>query len=264
MSKIKLIASDLDGTLLLNGAQSCNPELFPLIEELADKGVYFVAASGRQYHSLQRLFAPVRDKILYLCENGALVMHTNQVQVKTHIEDSLAMDICHTIIDHPDCDIVISGERTCYLIPKTPDFVTHVRDVVGNHVTVVDSPERIEEEIIKISYFAEPDKQKAATDQFMEKFADTDCEITVSGNSWVDFVAKGTGKGEALKKLGDRFGILPEEMIAFGDNENDRTMLSFVGHPYLMEHCNPTMEDVPAKRCRKVEEALREILDEMK
>ena len=72
----------------------------------------------------------------------------------------------------PDCDIVISGERTCYLIPKTPDFVTHVRDVVGNHVTVVDSPERIEEEIIKISYFAEPDKQKAATDQFMEKFAD--------------------------------------------------------------------------------------------
>ena len=77
-------------------------------------------------------------------------------------------------------------------------------------------------------------------------------------------MAKGTGKGEALKKLGERFGILPEEMAAFGDNENDRTMLSFVGHPYLMENCNPTMEDVPAKRCRKVEEALREILDEMK
>ena len=50
-------------------------------------------------------------------------------------------------------------------------------------------------------------------------------------------------------------------MAAFGDNENDRTMLQFVGHPYLMEHCNPTMEDVRAKRCRKVEDSLREILD---
>lgn len=263
MSRIKLIASDLDGTLLLNGAQSCDPELFPLIEELAKKDVYFVAASGRQYHSLQRLFAPVRDKILYLCENGSLVMHTNQVLVKTYMEDSLAMDICHAIIDHPDCEVLISGERTCYLVPKTQGFVTHVKEVLGNHVTVIDTPERIEEEVIKISYFAQPDKLKAATDLLTDKFKDSDCEITVSGNSWVDFVAKGTGKGEALEKLGKKLGILPEEMAAFGDNENDRTMLSFVGHPYLMEKCNPTMEDVEAKRCKKVEESLREILKEL-
>ena len=263
MSKIKLIASDLDGTLLLNGAQSCDPELFPLIDELTKKGVYFVAASGRQYHSLQRLFAPVKEKITYLCENGSLVMHMNQVQVKTHIEDSLALDICHRILDHPDCEIVISGERTCYLIPKNPGFVAHVRDVVGNHVTVIDSPERIEEEIIKISYFAVPEKQKDATEQFFNEFAGADCQITVSGNSWVDFVAKGTGKGEALEKLGRRFGIRAEEMAAFGDNENDRTMLSYVGHPYLMENCNPTMENISAKRCRKVEESLREILREL-
>ena len=76
-------------------------------------------------------------------------------------------------------------------------------------------------------------------------------------------MAKGTGKGEALEKLGRRFGIRAEEMAAFGDNENDRTMLSYVGHPYLMENCNPTMEDISAKRCRKVEESLREILREL-
>ena len=87
MSKIKLIASDLDGTLLLNGAQSCDPKLFPLIEQLAEKGVFFVAASGRQYQSLQRLFAPFKDKILYLCENGALVMYMNEVLMKKQFED---------------------------------------------------------------------------------------------------------------------------------------------------------------------------------
>ena len=42
MAKIKLIASDLDGTLLLEEARSCNPELFPLIEALKEKGVYFI------------------------------------------------------------------------------------------------------------------------------------------------------------------------------------------------------------------------------
>ena len=52
MSKIKLIASDLDGTLLLNFAKNCNPELFPIVEELTRKGIYFVPASGRQYVNL--------------------------------------------------------------------------------------------------------------------------------------------------------------------------------------------------------------------
>lgn len=40
MSKIKPIASDIDGTLLQNEAQSCNPELFPLIEKLTEQGGY--------------------------------------------------------------------------------------------------------------------------------------------------------------------------------------------------------------------------------
>ena len=260
MSEIKLIASDLDGTLLLDGAQNCDPELFPLIEELTRKGIYFVAASGRQYHSLQRLFAPVKDKIIYLCENGALVMHNDQVQVKSAMEDELALAICRAIINRPDCEIVISGERTCYLVPKKPEFVTHVRDVVGNHVTVIDCPERIEEEIIKISYFTPPEKQKEATEQFLSMFSDKNCEITISGNRWVDFVARGTGKGSAMEKLGKRLGIAPAEMAAFGDNENDRTMLNLVGHPYLMESCNPTMRDIQATYCKKVEESLKEIL----
>ena len=59
--KIKLVASDLDGTLLLNGAQSLQPGTCQLIHRLCQKGVIFLAASGRQYANLQRLFAPVRQ-----------------------------------------------------------------------------------------------------------------------------------------------------------------------------------------------------------
>ena len=52
-----------------------------------------------------------------------------------------------------------------------------------------------------------------------------------SGNRWVDFTPLGTSKGAALKEIGERLGIAPDEMAAFGDNENDRAMLEFVGHP---------------------------------
>ena len=53
---IKLIASDLDGTLLQNEAQELTPRAIELIRALTQKGVHFVAASGRQYANERLLF----------------------------------------------------------------------------------------------------------------------------------------------------------------------------------------------------------------
>ncbi len=59
---IKLIASDLDGTLV-SGNMSDLPEGFPeTVKELKQKGILFAAASGRQYHNLRRLFHEISDR----------------------------------------------------------------------------------------------------------------------------------------------------------------------------------------------------------
>ena len=57
---IKFIASDVDGTLIQDGSQRLQKRLFPLIRKLKDMGILFVAASGRQYPNLYRLFGPVQ------------------------------------------------------------------------------------------------------------------------------------------------------------------------------------------------------------
>lgn len=64
---IKMIASDLDGTLLLNKAQALPEEIFSLIRELKELGILFVAASGRQYPNMKKLFCPgcVRNCIYF-------------------------------------------------------------------------------------------------------------------------------------------------------------------------------------------------------
>ena len=78
LSPVRLIASDLDGTLLLNGAQTLRPETCGLIEQLMARGIVFVAASGRQLANLRRLFAPIADKIGFLCENGGSAYYQNK------------------------------------------------------------------------------------------------------------------------------------------------------------------------------------------
>ena len=54
---IKLIASDLDGTLLQDGAQELTPRAIELISDLCGAGIHFVSASGRQYDNQKRVFA---------------------------------------------------------------------------------------------------------------------------------------------------------------------------------------------------------------
>lgn len=62
---IKLIACDLDGTLLHPGEHEPRSEAFELIDELHRRGIVFMPASGRQYASLRYLFAPVADELAY-------------------------------------------------------------------------------------------------------------------------------------------------------------------------------------------------------
>ena len=67
---IKLVASDLDGTLLMKGAQSLPEDIFPLIRQLKDLGILFIAASGRQYANMKKMFAPVADDMPFICKTG--------------------------------------------------------------------------------------------------------------------------------------------------------------------------------------------------
>ena len=69
----RLIASDIDGTLLKDGQQTLDDIFFDLISTLHAQGVLFVAASGRQLASLKMLFEPVADDIVFIAENGAYV-----------------------------------------------------------------------------------------------------------------------------------------------------------------------------------------------
>ena len=68
---IRLIASDVDGTLIKDSTPDLYPEMVEAIKKLKERGILFCAASGRQYESLQNVFRDVAGEIAYIAENGA-------------------------------------------------------------------------------------------------------------------------------------------------------------------------------------------------
>ena len=75
---IRLIATDIDGTLVKDSTPEIYPEMLEFIREWTDRGGYFCVASGRQYYSIAHMFQQVADRLVYVAENGAHVRYLDQ------------------------------------------------------------------------------------------------------------------------------------------------------------------------------------------
>ena len=234
---IRLVATDLDGTLLIGGRNLPRPEAFPVIERVCDAGVLFLAASGRQYASLRHLFEPVADRIW---QGETLVRHT--------MPRELALDICRLIEETPGARYVLSGERHSY--GSDPVLVDYMAREKGYDISVIERPDEVREAFIKVSFMVDPSRNDEMRAMFEECYGEQ-CEVVTSGAEWIDVIMRDVNKGTAIRELGEVLDIPLADMAAFGDAENDRQMLEAVGHPYLMDPCFDSMLDL-APRCRRV------------
>lgn len=252
---IRLLASDIDGTLMREGEYAIPPALFPLIRELRARGVYFAACSGRQYSNLRHLFAPVADEIGYICENGSLVVWQGEILSKETIDRTIGQALMRKILAQPDSEALLSGVHTCYTQPNNPDFVTHLRDYVGNDTTVVDDICAVEEPFIKISLYRKRGVDAALASQFTE-FAPY-LVPAVGRSSWMDFLREGCGKGTALDVLCAHLHVDKNECVAFGDNENDLPLVGHAGTLYAMADGHPALVAQADKTTMDVVEEIR-------
>ena len=258
---IKLIASDLDGTLLQNGAHDVNPIVFDQIRTLKEHGILFVAASGRQYLNLRRLFEPVKDDIAYIAENGSLCIYQEETLSKGIIEQDLAYRILDEVAKYPQYNCIISGERVCYSTSKNPEFYNHMVNVIQNNMAFIDDPKtEIKEPILKIAICDYNGTDEC--EQHLKDMFSSEIKVVTSGNLWVDFICPEANKGSALQNLASHLHINPNECVAFGDQYNDVEMLQTAGTSYAMANGAPGISKYATHVTDSVEKVLQEIIDE--
>ena len=221
---IKLVASDLDGTLLLNGAQSLPEELFPLIKKLKELGILFVAASGRQYANMKRLFEPVVDEMAFISENGGLAVQNEKVLYQDSFPPALVKELVEAIYDRKGAEFTCSTKDFYYIRPKTAHYRDLMLNVVKNNCRDIENFDEIKEPCMKVAVYERGGIQEESIRYWRERFGDK-CTVVTSGFAWVDFVPFETNKARGLKEYQKRFGIKPEERVVFGDEYNDIAML---------------------------------------
>ena len=239
---IKLVAADMDGTLL-NSKKELSPNLFNTVNKLRDKDIKVAIASGRQYYNLLKIFEEIKDDLIFISDNGSIVFEGEENIFISEIEEEKLIEPVEVIRNIDNAYPILCGEKSAYVEDDNSEFLRNARmyyerlEVVPNLLEVVKK-----DKICKIAVF---DGNGAETNSYplLEKFNDK-LLVCLSGENWVDFMNLDINKGNAIKKLQEIYEITYDECMAFGDYLNDYEMMQECKHSYAMANAHPKLKEI--------------------
>ncbi|MEA1785422.1 HAD family hydrolase [Arenibacter sp. GZD96] len=239
-SKIKMVVSDMDGTLL-NSKHEVSSQFFRLFYELQKRNILFVAASGRQYNSIVDKLHPIKDDIIIIAENGGFAKHRNEELLATPLPTKHTTTVLDILEQIEGAYPVLCSKYNAFVTNKSPEFVAKLREYYSAF-EIVNALSDFDGEIMKIATYHFDSSEKflyPAVQQF-----ETELKVKISGENWMDISDINAHKGFALQKIQKLHGILPEETMVFGDYNNDLEMLAQGHFSFAMENAHPNVLQV--------------------
>ncbi|MBQ8782769.1 MAG: HAD family phosphatase [Clostridia bacterium] len=257
---IKLIACDIDGTLINDGTkeeveEAPSQEALQMIKDLKNAGYIFCVSSGRQYPGVKYLLGDAADDVIFSCENGSYVIRNEKLISRALLNRNVARGIVEDILKTPDAQPMISGATVCYLINPTEEFYKIVTEHLHNRAVIVDCFDDIPEEIQKIA-ICKPSGVDDIVEGFTARWGEI-LNVAVAGKIWLDFTVSDKGKG--IEAISQATGIDKSEIAVFGDNFNDVSMFKAAGLSFAMSRAVDEVKSYADRVCRNVPETCREL-----
>lgn len=238
---IKLIATDIDGTLVKDGASRLPDGMVETIGALIDKGIIFAAASGRSLVSLERLFEPVKERIYYAACNGTLTGRYHDLMFTESLDHGLLTEMLEDIRAYESGIPFLTDAGCMYSDSSDKEIIAWLTEGYRENILQVPDLAAVDRETVKLCVYDRKGKADETFRPFIEKWSGAVSAAT-AGSMWLDVYKKGVNKGTAVKKLQDYFGVTPEETLTFGDQQNDIEMLKAAYHSYAIGNALPEVK----------------------
>jgi len=234
LSKIKLIVTDLDGTLL-NSNHKVSDLFFELFKKLKKQNIIFVAASGRPYYSIIEKLKAIKDDIIIVAENGGIVIKQNKLLLSTPMDANKLLEIELLIDSKDDIHPIFCTQSRAYFKNYSEKQIKLLSEYYPKF-EVVESLKNIKEGIIKIALYHSEDSEKYVF-PFFKQF-EPQYEVKISGKYFVDISDNLANKGYAISMIQNQYNVSPEETLIFGDYNNDLDMLKLATYSFAMENAH--------------------------
>ena len=241
LSKVRLVVTDMDGTLL-NRKSQVSENFFGLFSKLKKYNIQFVAASGRQYHSIVNKLHTIRDEIFIVAENGGIAISKEQELLSVNLSQKKIDDLLPLIKNLDNVYTVLCGKNSAYIETKNEKFISILNEYYSKYNIVDDLCTVQDDDFFKIAIYHFESSEKFIYPAF--KHLEGKLQIKVSGENWLDISSPDANKGNAIQFIQTKLGISKEETMVFGDYNNDLEMLELGYFSYAMENAHSNVRKV--------------------
>lgn len=254
---VKVIIMDIDGTLV-NDEKVITPKTKDVLLKAQEKGVRLILASGRPTSGLRKLAAELQmDKHhgLFVCFNGSKVIDCQSDEVL--FNQAMSVEDGKAVLEHlkkfkarPMFDkgeyMYVNDVFDNFITYKGKPFNVMQYEARGNDYILCEKRDLaafVDFEINKILTYGDPEYMQAHYQEMMAPFKDRlNCMFT--SDFYFEYTAKGIDKAKALDSVLIPMGYTKDEMIAFGDAQNDKTMIEYVGCGVAMANASDELKAV--------------------
>lgn len=236
-----VVVSDLDGTLLTK-QHELSPRTREVIQQLSEKGVKFIFATGRHFQDVEKIRAQLGVDMYLITSNGARVHNPNGEMIIQHdirpelVHPLLALrkafwQVVHTNIYQGDQWLVESELQDLNAFNKESGFACHLADFDAVATGAIQ----------KIFFAADSHSDLQPLAERARELYGDQLYMTYSLPECFEIMAAGVCKGAALAEVLKLKGYGLADAIAFGDGMNDLEMLSTVGKGVVMGNADPAL-----------------------
>ncbi|SNR16969.1 HAD family hydrolase [Tenacibaculum jejuense] len=262
LSNVKLIVTDLDGTLL-NSNHEVSDLFFELFSKIKKHNILFTAASGRPLYGIREKLGKIENDIIIVAENGGLAIKNGKTLLSTAMEENNLFMINELLNTLPEAHPVFCTRDKAFTTSNNPELLKLLAEFYKNYDTI-NSVNDIKEPVYKIAIYHE-----VSTEQFLYphlKHLEENFKVKVSANHWVDISEMKANKGDAVELIQKEYNISYEETLVFGDYNNDLEMLKRAHFSYAMENAHPQVKETANFSTKSnnhfgVETILKQLLD---
>lgn len=240
--KVRLVASDLDGTLLdPDGRLSLRT--IAALQAAAAADITVIAATGRSFRTAGHRLRPAEVLRTMVCSNGALVydLHDDRIdRMHTIAGDTLRHLFAALRTTHPQLRFgweTRDGFGVEADFGRKPGDSEHDSSLIGGpqHADQVD-------EAIK-AFIAHPEVEQVELQRLIAPHLTAGLNGATSGARFVEVTAAGIDKGATVATIAEEWGVDQSEVVAIGDQMNDESMLRWAGTSVAMGNARPELKE---------------------
>ena len=252
--EIKIVATDMDGTLLDPRGQLDLPRLEKILDKLDHRGVRFVIATGNEVHRMRQLLGHLVERVVLVVANGARIFENNEL-LQAQTWDDVMVDRALDHFKGRECQdqFVVTAMNGGFVKKGTvftelDKFMTpEMIEKLYQRMNFVDEFDpNLFGGVLKMSMVVGEERLDSVLQEVNDLF-DGRVRAVSSGYGCIDILQDGIHKAWGLVELLKRWNLKPEQIMAFGDSENDIEMLELAGISYAMENAEEAVKRVATK-----------------